>query len=131
MNQYEQKANEFLNKHGLIVHAQLVPFTPPSWLGSNGVCGEKYRVSLIRKNGQGIFEFDYWGSYNDAQKQERPTEYDILTCVSSDAHLPDTVSEMLREFGGDNEQAKAAVQAGKALRKFLTEQELHDIAEIQ
>jgi hypothetical protein len=132
MNEYEQQANNFLNKHGLLLHAQLVPFAPPSWLGENGVCGDKYRVSLIRKNGQGVFEFDYWSSYNDAQKQDRPTEYDILTCLSSDAYLPDSVDEMLREFGGnDRKQAQAAVTHAKALRKFLSEQELQDIGEIR
>lgn len=66
-----------------------------------------------------------------------PSAYDVLSCISGDAHCPDTFAEFCGEFGYDEDSIKATQlfnrcsAFAKRLQAFFTPAELEQLAEIR
>lgn len=110
--------------------------------------GHHYRVTISRgKSPRPIcsgttlkpdrFTFDFWGSIADAQSGKHPHAYDILACISSDAHTPETFEGWCSEYGESTDSLKAlqtfrrCSTFAKRLRAFFTPAELEQLAAIQ
>jgi hypothetical protein len=163
---YDRQATTFLTSNGLKLRATLSD-SKPAPRARDGESGRHYRVTLwrgaqCRRCGSpasktqrecgncGMFSnepnailppakitFDFWGSISDAQKGKHPTPYDILACLSSESHCPDTFEDFASEYGYDRDSITAIqtfrrVAAFAArLQSFFTTAELEQLAEIR
>jgi len=140
---YEEKAQGFLDRNGLTIRAAFKGDRCPPWeRGNKHIHGDRYRITIKRVGPDKVFSdgepgprsisFDWWNSYNDSHEGKRPTAYDVLSSVSSDAYCPTDPDEVLQEFGGDMTIAQAAAIAKFALRlqSFFGNWEYEDLAEI-
>ena len=136
MSEYERKAEEFLQRHGLKVRATFKGDKCPPWCGNQCCHGDRYRVTISRKGG-GRISFDFWNSLHDMQEGNHPHPYDVLSCISLDAYCPDTFEDFCEEYGYDQDSRKAfstwkqCDTFAERLRAFFTENELKELAEIQ
>lgn len=160
LSQYEQQAQDFLQKHGITFRATLSDSKAPQW-GDDGKHGHHYRVTLSRhgeKRKRGWYEwqnkaaghrgvlfgrrtrltFDFWSSIADMEKGVKTVgAYDVLACISGDVNCPDTFKDFCGEYGYEADSIKALqtfrrVSAfSKRLRAFFTEAEIADLQEIQ
>ena len=125
----EFQAKRFLDETGVTMRITLSDSKPAPW----ETAGHHYRVTLSRKEQR--LAFDYWGSKADAEKKKAPTECDILTCITSDIHTPETLADFCSEFCGDPDSIKTqqafvrASRFAKNLRAFFSEQEVRDLSE--
>lgn len=149
MNEYVKQAKEFLKvTNSEIKMQQIKPGVAqrPSWATDKKIQhGFEYRVALIRNNQNGHFEKDYrfsfWDSIANAQANKRPTEYDILACLSGSIYCPETFDDFIAEYGyeiashDDYKRARATYKGVKAeseaLHNLYTEKELQILGEIQ
>lgn len=141
-NEYHQQANSFLHRFGLRCRITLSNTKLPAW--DDGDKGERnhYRVTLSRHFTPATVKrsrvvFDFWGSINDAAKGEHPNAYDVLACIGSDIHTPDTFKDYCDEFGYNADSIKAlqtfrrTSTFAKRLQAFFTADELTALADIQ
>lgn len=133
MSEYEAKAQNFLDKHGLKIKTAWKGSDAPAW-AKDTVHGDKYRVSIKRQR-QSV-SFDFWGSYHDKQNGIAPTPYSILACVSGDINGPENFSEFCSVYGYD-EDSRAdyqlflrASKLARKLRAFFYADEIEDLADI-
>ena len=135
---YEQQAQTFLERFALKLTVKFAdPQHCPKWGHERGcIHGDEYRVTLRR---QGIsanmspasFRCSFWNSMNDMQQGKKPTAYDVLSSLSSEAHMPTTADEVADELGPmPPSQAIAAASAARRLQAFFTSDELDALAEI-
>lgn len=142
---YEKQAADFLEKFGIKFRATLSDSKPALWEPA----GHHYRVTLNHtkpchvgngrsKNYGKHLVFDFWGSKADMDnKRTELSAYDVLACVSSDVHTPETFKEFCDEFGYDTDSIKAkqtferANRFAKRLRDFFTQEEIEQLQEIQ
>ena len=131
LNEYDEKADIFLKKHGIKLSIRRGDYKEPLWgRESDGHFGDHYRIVVTRKDGKRI-SFSFWGSIADMQEGKDPRPYDILACMSSDSSMPTDPDEVQQEFGGNIKQALATVKFAERLQGFFTEEELTDLREIQ
>lgn len=136
MNEYEKQATDFLSKYSLAVlvenpHDAKFPF----WAGETERIGTHYLVTLHRLDERGYslnsLTFDYWGSYSDKEAGRKPTDYDILSCLSSDINMPTDPDYVYEEMGPMKpSQCTAVAKFAQDLQDFFTEEEQADLAEI-
>lgn len=105
----------------------------PPWCKDNQhVHGDHYRVSLMRKDDEdSILEFDYWNSQNSKEKGERPSNYELLACISSMAHTSTDPYEVEQEFGVDDDHARLIANEAERHHSFFSAEELEDLCIIQ
>lgn len=128
---YEAQAQRFLDKFNLTLKAAFKGDKCPPWDDSKHIHGDRYRVTIKRQNRQSI-SFDFWNSLSDKQDGKRPTAYDVLSCIGSDAQMPTDPDEVVEEMGEMKpSQAIAVAKFAKKLQAFFTEDELEKLAEIQ
>ena len=137
-NEYEEQAEQFLTQYGLVIRTAFKGDKCPAWEeGTLHIHGDRYRVTIQRELVTGSIpfnsiSFDFWNSKNDKDKGIRPTGYDILSTVSSDAFSPTDPDEIVAEYGDMKpSQATAAARFAKRLQAFFTEEELEALSEIQ
>lgn len=159
---YDQQATDFLTRHGLKIAIKLSNSKDAPWQPS----GNHYRVTLKRPKAEQMracdkcggmvnwtcpkcvrptqpapmlksLSFDFWGSQCDQEKGEHPTPYDVLACIASDVHCPDTFEDFCAEYGYDEDSRKAeqtfrrASTFARKLRAFFTDAEQEELSEIQ
>lgn len=148
MSEYEAQAQKFLDKYGLTVHAAFKGDKCPAWDEGRCIHGDRYRVTIRRRytaetcpgrpcgdccdhRGRSI-TFDFWNSHRDMQEGKRPTAYDVLACISSDATLPTDPDELMEELGLMKvSQALASVRFTKRLQAFFSDEEIEALGEIR
>jgi len=145
---YEGHAQRVANELGLTVKAAFKGDTCPLW---ERPCkhqhGDRYRVTLRKQYtpdtcpgkpcGSGCdhansISFDYWNSMHDKAEGKRPTVYNILSTVSSEASYPTDPDEVAAECGEMKpSQAIRIAKFAAKLQAFFTQAELEKLAEIQ
>ena len=131
------KTENFLKQHGIALATQRVVKkvsdradkgeTRPCWF---------YNVTLRRDTGETV-EFEFRGSILDAINDQDPSEYEIMACVASDIHCPDTFEDFCSEYGYDEDSRKAfedftgGAAFAKKLNAFFTEAEKEEMGVIQ
>lgn len=78
--------------------------------------------------------FDYWGSIADTLVKfpRKPTAYDILSCINSDASCPETADDVYAVFGDMNpSRAEQIARASREWQQFFTCKELVALSEIR
>lgn len=137
MSEYDKQAETFLNHFNLAVKIAYLDNNPPQWDEDQGHNRLRYRVTIQRKDTRKSLSFIFWDSIANAEKGERPTPYDILTCVSSDSNVYDSFEDFCGEFGYDTDSRKAEGTWKKVkkfadrINDFFTETELEELREIQ
>jgi hypothetical protein len=140
---YDKQAQEFLNRFGLTVKAAFGTSKCPPWDEHKHGCthGDQYRVTIKRIGADRVYykgepgprsiSFDFWNSYADMRANKRPTAYDILACISSNAYAPTDPDEVSEEYGGVKpSQAIAVARFARRLQDFFSEGEIEALAEI-
>ncbi len=128
---YEAQAKRFLDKFNLSLKVAFKGDKCPPWDDARHIHGDRYRVTIKRQDRRSI-SFDFWNSLNDKQNGERPTAYDILAAISSDATMPTDPDQVVEEMGEMKpSQAIAVAKFAKKLQAYFTEEELEKLAEIQ
>ncbi|MHA1541414.1 MAG: hypothetical protein ACTSQH_00385 [Candidatus Hodarchaeales archaeon] len=95
---FEKQANDFLKKNNAIIEIRKSQIQlSPEW-AKGGMHGFKYSITIGR-DGHRDYIFNFWGSINDRQKLIKPTNYDILACVTK--HEPEDFKEFCSCFGYD------------------------------
>jgi hypothetical protein len=131
-NEYEQKANEFLKKHGIQFSARRGVGKHPLFCDGKHTHGEHWRVSFIWPGRRYILSF--WNSMNDVTEGKAPTAYDVITCLTKND--PGDFEEFCREFGYDTDSRKAektykaVVAEWKNVEACFSEEELAEMGEI-
>lgn len=137
-NAYTEQARAFLDRFGLEIKAAYKGEKSPKWGGD--IHGDHYRVTIRRIRGSDgsrvvprpySLSFDFWGSVTMMQEGRRPSAYSILSCVSSDAHIPTNPDEVVSELGEmQPSQAIATAKFASRLQAFFTKEEMEALAEI-
>ncbi len=145
-SEYEEQAEQFLTKYGLVIRIAFKGDKCPAWEeGDLHIHGDRYRVTIKRdtqyevgQEGRMIhiqgksISFDFWNSKADSEEKKRPTAYDILSTVGSDAFSPTNPDKVAAEFGDMKpSQAIAIARFAKRLQAFFTKDELETVSEIQ
>lgn len=132
-NEYDTQAELFLSKFGLELRSAFKGDRCPAWDDDKHIHGNRYRVTIRRKAERRSVSFDFWDSYTDARDGKttlRP--YNVLSSVSSEAHMPTNPDEVVEELGEMRpSQAIAAAKFAAKLQAFFTEEEMESLAEIQ
>jgi hypothetical protein len=129
------QAQAFLDQHKLKLRTTYKADKCPLWCDGNCQHGDRYRITISRK-AESRLSFDFWNSQNDSAEGKEPTAYDVLACISSEVHCPNTFSEFCSEFGYDEDSRKAPAMFRRCdsfatrLRAFFTEEELKALSEI-
>ncbi len=132
LSQYDHNAAEFLKRFGITMRIVLSDSKPAAW----EVHGHHYRITLSRPGQSGRLAFDFWGSQKDAEEGEDPSQYDVLSCIASDIHTPETFEDFCSEYGDDPDSIKAkqtwkrAHAHAQRLRAFFNDEEISALAEI-
>lgn len=155
---YDQQAEKFLSDNGITFRATLSDSKPAPWINDHngspfGTEAQKsrhhYRVTLskgkpctpeytgnIRSSAR--LTFDFWGSIKDAEEGIKTvTPYDVLACISGDAHCPETFEDFCSEYGHESDSIKAlqtfrrCSAFAKRLQAFFTAAEIEQLQEIQ
>lgn len=147
--EYDAQAETFLTKHGLTFRAAFKGDRCPPWDDDKHVHGDRYRVTIARgkgapdrvyhngEPGPRSVSFDFWNSLNDMQKGNRPTAYDVLSCISGDVNCPDTFEGFCSEYGYDSDSRKGyelyqrVKRQSEKLGAFFAADEITDLQEIQ
>lgn len=129
MNEYDEKADMFLKKHGIKLSIRRGEYKEPLW-DKAAPFGDHYRIMVMRKDKKRL-GFSFWGSVAMMQEGKDPRPYDILACMSSDSSMPTAPDEVQHEFGGSIKQAIATAKFAEKLQAFFSEEELTDLSEIQ
>lgn len=143
--QYDEQASQFISSFGLKLRMTLSDSKTAPW--GDDEYHPHYRVTLSRASGwnakklfvhcSGRLTFDFFGSINDGKNGTHPSEYDVLACISSDIHTPDTFEDFCAEYGESEDSRKAlqtfrrADRFARRLRMFFTSEEIEALAEIQ
>ena len=139
---YEMQAEQFLKRYNLTLQIRRGPDKCPPWDDNSHTHGDQHLVTIrsapARRGrnpenpGAMSVSFPFWNSLNDKASGKNPSDYNILACVSSDAHSPTDPDEVADEFGEIKPSTAFAVaERAKELQAFFTEQELDALAEIQ
>jgi len=120
----DKQANRFLDRFGLTIHADLVGNDIPPW--GEGHSHDHFRVSVMdKKEKRAPLEFDYWASLHSTEKNYRPTNYEILACLSDDMKVdPENLW-----WAQDHRQAILVHQ--KKMNHFFTGEELTELEDIR
>jgi hypothetical protein len=136
MSEYEQQAQDFLDKYNIIFDYSYAQYQEcPNWCKNDvHTHGDKYMVTLAKEDGSSL-SFDFWNSYNDARIGKEPTPYEVLSSIGD--HIDDSYEEFCADFGYDAELLasyrtweECLIQYRKE-EAFFTEEEFIDLAEIQ
>ena len=142
LSEYEEQAHQFLVHYNLTLSIRRGPDKCPPWDDSSHTHGDHYLITIrsapARRGrnpespGLMSVSFPFWNSLNDRANGKSPTDYDILSCVSSDAQSPTDPDEVAEEYGEIKPSIAIAVaERAKELQEFFTELELDALAEIQ
>jgi len=130
MNEYEQQAQDFLQKYNLTCEIKNIG-SIEKW---NGV-RYAYDVVIFRNSSRSTgLSFKFYGSIADFEKKNRQeTPYSILACLSSDSQF--TCEQDLIDAYGDDfdsyDNVSEIVRFGKRINRFFTDAELEDLGEIR
>lgn len=137
MSEYDKQAKDFLKATGTeLIMQQIRPEVAnrPSWATEEKIQhGYEYRVALVR-NGKD-YRFSFWDSIANAERNKKPTAYDILACLNP-SHAT-TFQEFCDEYGYDSDsrqvfnQWQEVEKETKALHNLFSEAELDQLGEIQ
>ena len=141
-SEYEEQAQAFLQRYNLTLSIRRGPDKCPPWEDKCHTHGIHYLVTIrsapTRRGrnpespGAMSVSFSFWGSINDRANNKTPNVYDILACVSSDAHSPTDPDEVVEEYGEIKPSVAIAIaERAKELQIFFTDLELAALAEIQ
>jgi len=129
---YEIQARDFLKKWGIKFSVRKTNSgkCPLFCDDSKHIHGDEHRIKLVRHLTGKRLEFPFWNSLNDSQKGKEPTCYDVLACISSDLHCPETFEEFCSEYGDNTDSRKALAlfrrcdSFGRKLRAFFDNEEM-------
>jgi hypothetical protein len=120
--EYQKQAETFLQETGTTLKmVKARTQKAPLWareigqaLGFKGTKqyehGTRYTITL--KNARGEYCFDYWGSIADKKDDKKPTSYDVLTCLFTEAG--EDFADFCSIFGY-NEDSRTAEQTYHAV----------------
>jgi len=137
MSEYDKQAEVFLRHSNLAVKITYLDNNPPQWDENQSHDRLRYRVTIQRKNSGQSFSFIFWDSIANAEKGERPTPYDVLTCASSESYVYDSFEDFCGAFGYDTDSRKAEGTWKKVkkfadrINAFFSETELEELREIR
>ncbi len=129
---YDSHARGVAQSIGLKVAIARAPRqTCPAW---KNPCdhrhGIRYLVTLTSTRGDRL-TFPYWDSMHNQATGAKPTVYDVLACVSSNANMPTDPDEVVEDLGPMKpSQAIAVAKQVKKLRAFFTRAELERLSEV-
>lgn len=111
MNSYQQQAVDFLNQTNTTMTITPIGMkVPPNW-GTQPV----NTYSVVLKNTDGRYKFEFFTSINDTKTNTKPNEYDILACLNID--YSEDFSDFCNLFGYDEYEDKSAKKIYKAVQK--------------
>lgn len=90
-----------------------------------------YRVTI--KRGENKISFTFGDSITNTNKNEKPRLYDILACLNSDFHTPETFKDFCNEYGYNKDSIKAnklfklCSKQSQKLKKIFTEDEINTL----
>jgi hypothetical protein len=143
---YNKQAEQFLAKFVIKFRATLNDSKPAPWKDDDKIAsgsGHHYRVTLSKDQREhyhkvGRITFDFWGSVADAKANKRSVDaYDVLACISSDVHCPNTFQDFCDEYSYPIDSIKAlqtfrrCSSFAKRLKAFFTAEEIEALSEIQ
>jgi len=132
---YEAQAKRFLDLFDLSLNTAFKGDKCPTWCDGKHIHGDRYRITIKRMNrdrNPKSISFDFWNSLKDREEGNRPTPYDVLSCISSEASSPTNPDEVFAEYGDMKpSQAVAIAKFAQKLQDFFTGAELESLQEIQ
>ena len=104
MSDYEEKANKFLEAHGISFKAIYISDDCPDWCDDSHIHGDKYEASFSREGREDLKLF-FWNSYHDKMKGISPVAYDVLAAITKTD--PGSFEDFCDELGYDSDSRKA------------------------
>lgn len=131
VNEYTKQALDFLSATKTNLTITFKKRGAMQW--DKGVERDIYRCKL--KNKTGSFSFDFGQSINGSNKNELPTEYDVLTCLTK--YDPESFEDFCANYGYDEDSRtaervyKAVVKEFNNMQRLFTSDELELLTVIQ
>lgn len=139
---FDIEADDFLVKHGITLKVSRSKRNAcPIWCDGKHIHGDKYVVSLHRKDTGKLLAFPFWNSYQDKKEGHKPSAYDVLATMQKDD--PGSFEEFADDFGYQkyedtytgrriiNRKSEktydAVVREWENIRDFFTEKELEEL----
>ena len=98
---YEHQANDFLSKTNTSIKIEFLKYG--SRFSGEKECRNIYKVKIKRENKS--FSFNFGQSIYATSKGEKPTNYDILSCLQK--YDVGSFEDFCSEFGYDEDSRKA------------------------
>jgi hypothetical protein len=132
---YERKANKFLDRFGLVIHADFAGDNKcPPWCNGSHGHGEHYRVSVMDKDEhRRPITFDFWSSEKAKENGDRPTNYSILLSLAHTLTCPTATREVYDWFNGEIDR-RNCVRMARFSRKVVghfTKDELKELEKFE
>jgi hypothetical protein len=136
---YNKPVQQWLDDHGIKFRATLSDSKPAAWQPS----GHHYRITLSKRGHGRSYDnqpkrltFDFWSSKADMDAGIKTVGcYSVLDCVALDSGCPDTLSEFVGNYGGNEDSIKTlqtfkrAKRFADRLNSFFTAEELESLRE--
>ena len=119
MSDYEEKANKFLEAHGISFKAIYISDDCPDWCDDSHIHGDKYEASFSREGREDLKLF-FWNSYHDKMKGISPVAYDVLAAITKTD--PGSFEDFCDELGYDSDSRKRSEErrVGKECRSRVS-----------
>ena len=131
MNKYEKQAIEFLRNAKATMEIKYKgKAINPDWKDDT----ERNYYSFEIRTQKGTMSGTFWDSIHNTQRNNKPTEYDILACLTK--YDPGTFEEFCSDYGYDEDSRTAekiyiaVVREYKQLERIFTTEQLEELAEI-
>ena len=118
MTDYEKQAVDFLKNSGATMKIEYVGTVDGFPFDDNDTLPHrKYKVT-IERDGE-TYKFPFYGSYRDWQKDEDPSEYDVLACLQK--YDVGDMADFVDEFGYEIKDRKSFLRVEKIWKSCKAE----------
>jgi len=135
MSEYEQQAQDFLQRNGITFKAVFKGDKCPLWDDDKHIHGDRYLITFTRTLTKKRFSLSFWNSLHDKENGIQPTPYDVLASITK--YDPGNFADFCNEYGYDEDSCKAYTTFNAVLKEwqkvstFFTEPEIMALEEIQ
>ncbi len=136
MNEYYKQAKDFMTKHRITIKKIQLDTRPPKWEDNPRYNRFRYQIIVTKKPQNKSLTFKFWDSINNFYQNKRPTNYDILACLSMESYVYEDFEDFCSSLGYSSDSIKAlrtfkeVNRFAKRINKFFTSVELEELREI-
>jgi hypothetical protein len=130
---YQKQAKDFLtDTKTMMTILKAIPQKHPIWSMEENKHGINY--SVMMKNANGTYIFDFWNSIKAKAENKKPSYYDVLACINPLSE--NNFKDFCDNFGYNTDSIladktyQACLEQDRELKKLFTSEQLEKLSEI-